>query len=869
MSSPPSPSTSIKAAELHKPARKSLPRPSLPSIPVLDLFRRKTNPNVERSPPPVEPYEVAPGIWNTDATAKVFGYLEPNDHKAKSRSKSVGSNFGFRSQAPRRKPVAQSSTRSSFGNGPPDVGINHPEEYAAGTYAELPGDTQMKRGGEVLLHPQEKTDKARMRTVSRDDQLVHRGANPRTGLVSPFVVSDSSDDNLSRDYVNVVKAELENRPSPKSRSHSGKWKQHGVGWSLVESPSLSPIAQSVATPPSRKVSVQKLEDKLLVQMPGVDNPEPANLTEEQIRKYQESIARAYKRGGSNALIDPDTLPSPRPVTPDGPSTPPNKLQKIRRKMVGSGPNYRGHSNETIVHSSQEQASQVLNTRADLLEKPNVNNDIASNTCEVPPLQKHDSDKTARKGVPFLGQTNTIDHPPSLLIKPPQEVHTQPQSKSESKYREKFVSRQVTPMLSQVLPQVRLLHPSHFTNLETSTYRRPAHLLPERLRPQEQGKPITEDVCITTITSTLNQKQQNKRRPKMQRQSGSNIVPKVNHCPTQKSEIPQENYLQAGTLRKKHSFATRRTVDVSDLSMTGHNDIGGPGQNTISPAVTGAPQQSEFIPQHPQQGIGALNQEAELQAEQGARVAMIENFRSQRLPQVRPRKESGAVSRDQGLRLGSANIVQDHAQRDRGDGAGTILTFDPPGDIDGDNRCKTQAYDAGMQARSEIAINPNISAKTSADGNGNVWFAGQWASDSQYQKDHTDGIPRSSETLSRKRSILQKANDSLLQYGTKARSIQPPTWLHHTEQRLCQMICHVVQTLHPQSEAVMILRSPTLRARDYLGAVKDLILAAGYLLLLINIVLVLRKVIILAGLCLYWIWHPVGMVMTVLRWCLQA
>ena len=32
--------------------------------------------------------------------------------------------------------------------------------------------------------------RGRMRTVSRDDQLVERGANPGTGLVSPFVVSD-------------------------------------------------------------------------------------------------------------------------------------------------------------------------------------------------------------------------------------------------------------------------------------------------------------------------------------------------------------------------------------------------------------------------------------------------------------------------------------------------------------------------------------------------------------------------------------------------------------------------------------------------------------------------------------------------------
>ncbi|KAI4159917.1 MAG: hypothetical protein L6R39_000293 [Caloplaca ligustica] len=68
-------------------------------------------------------------------------------------------------------------------------------------------------------------------SVCREDVLTSRGANPRTGLITPFTphgISQGSDDN---DYVRVnrVKNECDLKIGPGER-----WRQDALGWSLIE-----------------------------------------------------------------------------------------------------------------------------------------------------------------------------------------------------------------------------------------------------------------------------------------------------------------------------------------------------------------------------------------------------------------------------------------------------------------------------------------------------------------------------------------------------------------------------------------------------------------------------------------------------------
>ena len=367
MSSPPTPTTSINAAPLHNAAHKPRRRYPFPFLTTFSLFRKKNFSRNARSPSPVEPYEVAPGIWSTDATAKVFGYLDLKEKEEKPRERNVGSSLRDHHHLLNRKPVTRTNSQDRGGQAHEDGKLDILDQRTTNTSAELPSQSsrELSNGARIAAkQAREAIERSKMRTVSRDDQLVQRGANPRTGLVSPFVVSNSSEDSLAQDCVNLCKAQGDGWLLPKDRARSEQWKQQGGGWRLVESPSLSPIAQSINDPLSRKVSVKQPEDKLLFEMPGVEIQAPENMTDQQIKRYQEDIAHAYRHGGTAAMLNPSTLPSPRQSTPDGPSTPPNKLQRMKRKVTWGGPGRKAEFSNNIIISEQKRVSTTSVQRED-------------------------------------------------------------------------------------------------------------------------------------------------------------------------------------------------------------------------------------------------------------------------------------------------------------------------------------------------------------------------------------------------------------------------------------------------------------------------------------------------------------------------
>jgi len=74
-------------------------------------------------------------------------------------------------------------------------------------------------------------------------------------------------------------------------------------------------------------------------------------------------------------------------------------------------------------------------------------------------------------------------------------------------------------LSQYLPRLEFLHPSHFANMERS-YRRPAHLLPPSPRKQQCNGPTKRTV------STLQSDEKTYQRPHIHRQDGKTSVPQA-------------------------------------------------------------------------------------------------------------------------------------------------------------------------------------------------------------------------------------------------------------------------------------------------------------------------------------------------------
>jgi hypothetical protein len=124
--------------------------------------------------------------------------------------------------------------------------------------------------------------------VKQEDKLTTRGANPRTGVISPSNRTDSS----CEDHV----------PRPRV---SQKWKVNGDQWVSVDvsqtpSPRSSPLsyklAKTVSSTSSGSTNVSSpddWEDRFVVHMPSAKDPNPPSMSVEQIRMYQEKIGKLH------------------------------------------------------------------------------------------------------------------------------------------------------------------------------------------------------------------------------------------------------------------------------------------------------------------------------------------------------------------------------------------------------------------------------------------------------------------------------------------------------------------------------------------------------------------------------------------------
>ena len=756
------------------------------------------------------PYEVAPGIWTTDATARVFGYFSTTDKKTESRVQSAEPTIQAPSNKTKRKPVPIRCSLSEYEQARfAKRKFRDEAEISTGFKIERCDGERIKTGSNWSGARREK-----MRTVNRDDQLVERGANPRTGLVSPFVVSDNSEERLGDDYIDVGEGGLPRR------TRSGKWKQDNLGWSLVESPLLSPIAQSTSDQMSRTFSIKQSEDRMLVEMPGVDNPEPENTTDEQIKKYQERIALAYRRGGGSlAMVNTDVLPSPRKEIIGEPSTPPTTWHKIQRKEVGSG--VKSNSDDTIIVNANNQASPLLTPRKNIIKRQEVRIIPPSNTPKGSSFESDADISNTRRTDPFLG-------PGSRRTYSQRASATQSQS-----YQKTGLPRQCLPSLapsdplSRYVPRLQFPHPSRFANLETSSYRRPTQLLRARPGPPGQQRQAVEDVCTTTFTTTSTKGPKWEQRPKIQRQEECNFIPRLNHLfPGRK--IPLDGYDQTGTPRNKQSHPIAATLDmlhIPDL-VTGRSRIIAPTENARDLANT----------------------------RRQRKTWTLADCLRQAPCETRRRDLASPMQLTQGLSLGSANVARERIQRNQG-GDGRTPIFGRPG--------KEHKAVPGVSLQyigkgKEQAILPTI-------GGDSRTFAGPWA-DVQGEDERLDlDTLMQKETLGRKPSVLRREADVKMLWMRISDAWAEP--FVKLEFVLRQMVGHVIRTLHHASPAVIILRTAKTTAWNRFRAMRDLALAALYLLVLLNMFVALKKVLVLVGKVLYWVGHPVPTIVMIIGWCI--
>ena len=228
--------------------------------------------------------------------------------------------------------------------------------------------------------PKERTERGHpMRKVRNDDYLLARGANPRTGVLTPGYRS--------------VESSVDERDISTARGldTSSKWRQKGDEWISLGVGEPTPLpsppppheyphgGRTLRTPPKLKagtrshnrVAVRDLDDKFVVDMPSARDPRPRSMSDKQIRDFQKALRLAKRSGNGtidarlflNSVASPSEASAPKIKT-----TSKCNDSAIRRKPVGSPP---GKLFE-VVDSNKQDLPNVINFSVDtVITDPNI------------------------------------------------------------------------------------------------------------------------------------------------------------------------------------------------------------------------------------------------------------------------------------------------------------------------------------------------------------------------------------------------------------------------------------------------------------------------------------------------------------------
>ena len=913
MSSSPTTETSTKAAQLHKHERRFNLRSS--SFAGLGPFHKKPAP---QNPEQKEPYEVAPGtgILNTDATAIVFGYLDrEKQEEAKRKKKKKHSKPGTRRTSRSSSPVKKYYDRYKEVHN--DDGTDDFQKRTHRKHVEAGVEALQKKRDDsyrVWKESQERSKRGRM--VSEEDKLHSRGANPRTGIVTPYPTSDGSiDSGYGTDYLGA-------RAHQGPTVNQGSWRQNDQGWSLVED---AETANYALQPPTAEPTFHK------PQRHRKPSTAKGQIYTNQILDYQRSIKRAYRDGNhSKPFVHPDTAPSPRQWTPPGPSSPPPRLTKIPRKKVGSGMSQRQESEETVVIDGRARAASVPPPQHYPANRHRVRIVTPQHSAHGSTVGKSHTHLDSPRS--FLGHhpgmsSNRYPQPAAACVKdadllgrdreavqtigsyPKMTSSTYP-SQQLNLYVENLPSRSVqghqghsvsgpaTPRaqvtnsgMRRNIPILRFPHPSQFKKLPP-TFRCPPNLWPsptgENVATQDVTDVFTTTTSITTTPATNQRPIQSSLRPKPTRQDGSTTIPKEyfqNHGELS-SSISTQNlpYLtttdvDAGiTIKPEKVYSAQyRTTRVCPHA-TYHNNHAkkhsSPAEHIpATPALTDqASSTPTSNPMMPTRDRGETYNGWVVPDEltvptpypttaerftHGGYIAKSNQNTSCHTGTSATAEEwdiDAAEHREDhdihGMTAGSGNTA---ARPQRGRSHGGAIPLD--GALD-------DAVNCGV---------PGLRMKA-------------WRNKWKLRGADAETLRRGDQEEALRASVHGKADriacgitrqDSLKRRIAELKCLSRGINLHFQPyfaaqygfRHLVIMVHHVLVTFHPSSPALMILRTEDANGREYWAAVKNVLWATLYLVLLVNLTLLMGravKAVVQFGRVFM---VPVRFVWAVMRWCL--
>ena len=744
--------------------------------------------------------------------------------------------------------------------------------------------------------------------VSEDDRLRSRGANPRTGIVTPYVVSDqgSASSGYGSDYLRV-------QPHQGPTMKQGSWRQDEKGWSLVGDSEL------VSQFPEQKIKEHGFRN---LEESEIDNHVHNPLAKERIMRYQHSIRKVHQEKDSNgrSWLDPNEPPSPRQWTPEGPSSPVSRLQTIPRKTVGSGANDREQSTDTVVINERLRAASVPQPHTNARQRQRVR--IVTPTHTVPSLTSatntpHSHIHSTRS---FLGG-HPGTSPNSHQLQWAASVKEGPRAAREGAAQElsSYPTHSATSYQCQIPLQNQENLPGH-VHFAVPTEASP-HSLDMSLRQyvpivqysrqnqhndQEQAfhypsslwrtynaerarTGATMNVPITTTTTTTMSPTGLERtypvsRPRPQRKDGSNLVPQLSLRTGEQLNVYTQN-LPRDTANEDATIITTGR-DNPSITLQKHNQYNQGGFERPPTCQKSSPANRKAIFTKPSREAGGR---PPLSTKNAATNHRGETYNGWVVPDamtvpvhhtIQPNKDNHDVVTDIRARTQISTFLEPdirlHHQVTRagsgniGLGAGPLgqsqiqageIPVDGELDTDRNEELRDTVYeDEGKRKRSMMT----------AQGCGGKWYK---ATGKKCRKPTSEKSHRSNELLcdmQRNDSLKRRVAEVKSPYSGFEFHCRPSVIVKYVLRAVVIMVHHVLMTLNPSSNALAVLwGSEDPGQGGYWAAWGEVLRAGVYVLLLISFILAvgrILKIVVRVGRMLL---RPVRLIWKVGRWCLVS
>lgn len=325
------------------------------------------------------------------------------------------------------------------------------------------------------------------RTMCKDDEFLYRGANPRTGIVSPFIFGEGSGNDWQT--LNVPEAKVE-----KGGPTGYNWGENGLAWGLMENTSLISTTQTFDGGSSCMMLDKTIQH---TETSGSVNSKPPHVTDAKIQEYQGDMADPCRaRRQNTASMHAPFLSVPTQWKPASPTELGTELQHIRRKKVGSG---------QVQDGGLTRAKTIKEVGQDLSLKGSIIDITACRTSSV------SSTKTKRA---------------PLTLPPDHMIHLGCDHESPATGGDTVVastaSKTGSVVPSKYTPCLHFLPLSHAARLGTS-YRRPAQFLAIQPRDTEISD-SRQNISSASSAGMSSQTWKSEQRPKVYRKFGTTSIP---------------------------------------------------------------------------------------------------------------------------------------------------------------------------------------------------------------------------------------------------------------------------------------------------------------------------------------------------------